>query len=233
MFTEIALAQARPYWEGSFTHPFIKELVAGDLASTAFRYYLLQDRYYLEHFSKIHLLIAQQSSDTQVKALMYQSANNLADGEQMVRHDFFQELQIKPAEIAQTPIAPTAYHYVSHMYRQLVEHTPNVALASLLPCAWLYQAIGQRLATKGSPNQLYQRWIDTYASDEMTESVQTFKQIINHVYADPKTTPAEQQEMVDAFVISSAMEYNFWGMAYELETWPSDAKIQPKSAKPQ
>lgn len=32
-----------------------------------------------------------------------------------------------------------------HMYRQLVDGTPNTAFAGMLPCAWLYQEIGVRL----------------------------------------------------------------------------------------
>ena len=49
----------------------------------------------------------------------------------------FEELAITEEEVAATPIAPTAYHYVSHMYRQLIEGTPKTAAASMLPCSWL------------------------------------------------------------------------------------------------
>ena len=46
----------------------------------------------------------------------------------------FEELAITE-EVAATPIAPTAYHYVSHMYRQLIEGTPKTTAASMLPCS--------------------------------------------------------------------------------------------------
>ena len=74
----------------------------------------------------------------------------------------FEELAITEEEVAATPIAPTAYHYVSHMYRQLIEGTPKTAAASMLPCSWLYQEIGAQLVKQHSPEPLYQRWIETY-----------------------------------------------------------------------
>lgn len=48
-------------------------------------------------------------------------------GELAIRETFFEELAITEEEVALTPIAPTAYHYVSHMYRQLIEGTPKTA----------------------------------------------------------------------------------------------------------
>ena len=52
-FTKIARQEAASFWKGSFEHPFITALADGNLAPEIFRYYLLQDRYYLEHFSKL------------------------------------------------------------------------------------------------------------------------------------------------------------------------------------
>ena len=47
LFTELAREKSSIFWERSFEHPFIQELVSGELAPEVFRYYLLQDRYYL------------------------------------------------------------------------------------------------------------------------------------------------------------------------------------------
>lgn len=217
MFTEQARALTKPFWEGSFSHPFITELQEGTLSDDAFRYYLLQDRYYLEHFNQLHLLIAEKVTDIKVKEMLLKSANHLGEGELSIRATFFKELNITEEEIANTPIAPTAYHYVSHMYRQLIDGTPNSAVAGLLPCAWLYQEIGKELIKKGSPHSLYQRWIETYAGEEAQEEIDYQCGLLNQLFksADKK----EQEQMIDAFVISSKMEYHFWEMSYVLETW--------------
>ena len=51
-FTEIARSQTRPFWEGSFNHPFILQLQDGTLPIENFRYYLIQDAYYLRLFMR-------------------------------------------------------------------------------------------------------------------------------------------------------------------------------------
>lgn len=107
-FTERARLLADPYWQGSFEHPFVTGLQSGELAAENFRYYLLQDRYYLEHFSNLYDLIGQKAQDKEVKVLMAENSRNLAAGELFVREEFFDELQITQGEIDQTPVAQTA-----------------------------------------------------------------------------------------------------------------------------
>lgn len=218
MFTKKARALTIPHWEGSFTHPFIKELQEGTLGAEEFRYYLIQDRYYLEHFSNIHLLIAEKIEDKEVKEMLLDGAMHLAEGEISIREGFFKELNITDEEINNTPIAPTAYNYVSHMYRQLLDGSLKSAVAGLLPCAWLYQEIGVELIKTGSPTSLYQRWIETYAGEEAAQEVAYQCDLINRLY--DTADEIEQQQMIDAFVISSRMEYLFWEMSYTLQTWP-------------
>ena len=217
MFTELARKKAAKYWEKSFEHPFVQSLARGDLAPEIFRYYLLQDRYYLEHFSKLYGYIAKQTIDKEVQAHLQKNAENLKQGELAIREEFFSKLAISEAEILMTPIAPTAYHYVSHMYRQLIEGTPNTAFAGMLPCAWLYQEIGERLITVGSPDPVYQCWIETYAGEIAVEGIKKERVLLDRLYEE--STEKEQQQMIEAFVISSKLEYAFWGMAMTLEKW--------------
>ncbi|MDT2603496.1 thiaminase II [Enterococcus dongliensis] len=217
MFTELARKKAAKYWEKSFEHPFVQSLARGDLAPEIFRYYLLQDRYYLEHFSKLYGYIAKQTIDKEVQAHLQKNAENLKQGELAIREEFFSKLAISEAEILMTPIAPTAYHYVSHMYRQLIEGTPNTAFAGMLPCAWLYQEIGERLITVGSPDPVYQCWIETYAGETAVEGIKKERVLLDRLYEE--STEKEQQQMIEAFVISSKLEYAFWGMAMTLEKW--------------
>ncbi|MDT2639420.1 thiaminase II [Enterococcus dongliensis] len=217
MFTELARKKAAKYWEKSFEHPFVQSLARGDLAPEIFRYYLLQDRYYLEHFSKLYGYIAKQTIDKEVQAHLQKNAENLKQGELAIREEFFSKLAISEAEILTTPIAPTAYHYVSHMYRQLIEGTPNTAFAGMLPCAWLYQEIGERLITVGSPDPVYQCWIETYAGETAVEGIKKERVLLDRLYEE--STEKEQQQMIEAFVISSKLEYAFWEMAMTLEKW--------------
>ncbi|MCZ2492750.1 thiaminase II [Dellaglioa carnosa] len=217
LFSEKVRRESNDWWERSFEHPFIKQLVDGSLPAETFRYYLIQDHYYLKHFSKIHQLVGEQSDDAEIKKLMFASAEGLAQSESAIRDDFFKELNITDEEIEQTGIAPTAYHYVSHMYRQLAEFNPEAAFSGLLPCAWLYLEIGYKLIGEGSPNPMYQRWIETYSTDEFKESVDNQRRSLDRVAKESSQETVEA--MANAFKISSIEEYNFWGMALDHQTW--------------
>lgn len=208
--------QADPWWTGSFHHPFITELAAGTLPLAIFKRYLLQDRYYLQHFGQIHQAAAEMTDDPHIRALLTDSGDILITGEEAVRATFFRALGITQQEIDQTPIAPTAYFYVAHMQAQLAGGNVLPVIAGLLPCSWLYLEIGQRLIAQGSPNPLYQQWIETYATDTLADSVADYRAVL-----DDQPVPATMQLAIDqAFLISSICEYNFWEMAYQDEQWP-------------
>lgn len=222
-FTEEVRKLAAPYWEASFKHPFLKEIESGCLDSKMFRYYLIQDRYYLEHFGKLYNLIAEVTTDSKIKELMSQHSKDLKLGELNIRNQFFQILEISETEILETEISPTAYHYVSHMYRQLIESSPKVAMAGMLPCAWLYQELGERLIKNGSPEPLYQKFIETYAGEHAALKIVEERRILDELYIE--ATKKEQNQMKEAFIISTHMEYLFWEMAYTFEKWPKGVEI--------
>ncbi len=168
--TDTMHKQSEPLWESSFNHPFIKQLSAGSLPQQTFRYYLKQDRYYLENFAALHAKIADQMDDPDIKQFLYAGTQGFNDSEKEVRTAFFQELNITQQEINQTEIAPNAYSYVTHMYHELNEGTPSRAAAALLPCYWLYNEIGKLLIKAGSPIKVYQQFIETYDSKAFTNA---------------------------------------------------------------
>lgn len=59
-FTDKLHKAGNGMWQKSMKHPFIKELQSGELQIETFRFYLLQDRYYLNKFSELHELLQQK-----------------------------------------------------------------------------------------------------------------------------------------------------------------------------
>ncbi len=204
-------------WTKSFNHPFIKKLADGSLPMDTFRYYLKQDNYYLKNFGELHYKIANQVDDEQTKQFLIDGAQGLNEGENEIRREFFSKLEITANEMKDTPIAPNAYSYVSHMYHELNEGTAARACTALLPCYWLYNEIGKQLIANGSPVDLYQQFIETYDSPEFTDSTNKMIEIVDNFGANADIN--EQQEMITAFVRSSYYELNFWEMAYSNESW--------------
>ena len=214
MFTADAHTATLASWQASKQHPFIQALQAGTLPLQTFRYYLIQDHYYLQEFARIHELAAQRTPDAAAAKLLRAGAQSLQDGEIANRKTFYHDLNITPADIAATPVAPTNYAYTSHLYRMLSTAGAPGAIAGLLPCYWLYAEIGQTLAQQGSPVPIYQTWIDTYTANDYTAALRAQLDLTNRV-ATPENTPA----LLDAFQKSSWYELNFWQMALDHETW--------------
>lgn len=216
-FTDRLHQAGSALWQKSMEHPFIKGLQSGKLPIETFRFYLLQDRYYLREFSKLHKAIATKSDDQQVKDFLLAGAQDLKNVEISVRGHFFEELKITSDEIANTPIAPTAYNYVNHMNMTLNSYGVNPAVVALVPCYWLYQEIGQKMAQSGSPVSYYQEWIDTYDGEWYAANVEKMLTLTNMLAKN--ATPEELNRMQDAFIRSSYYELKFWQMAYEKQTW--------------
>ncbi|HIW71965.1 MAG TPA: thiaminase II [Candidatus Levilactobacillus faecigallinarum] len=214
MFTDQAHAATQTSWAASKKHPFIQQLQAGTLPAATFRYYLIQDHYYLQEFAKVHDLAADQTTDDQVARQLRAGAQSLRDGEMAIRQTFFKDLNVTTDEIVATAMAPTGYAYTSHLYRALTTNGTAGAVAALLPCYWLYAEIGTELAQQGSPVPIYQAWIDTYNADDYTGEMSDQLALANRV-----ATPSNTDALLNIFEKSSWYELHFWQMALDHETW--------------
>ena len=98
----------------------------------------------------------------------------------------------------------------------------QVLLAALLPCFWLYMHVGVEIATAAAanpkPDHPYQEWIDMYSGDGFATSVRKMQLLCNEVAA--QCTPAQREEMTDAYMRAARYEWMFFDAAHRLEQWP-------------
>jgi thiaminase/transcriptional activator TenA len=88
----------------------------------------------------------------------------------------------------------------------------------VLPCLWIYGRVGQHLHEQGSPNPVYQRWIDTYAGPEYAGEVAEVLELADQAGRD---LPAGQKAQARAhFETGARYEWMFWDAAYRRESWP-------------
>jgi thiaminase (transcriptional activator TenA) len=217
-FSEQLRQEVDTIWEASFQHPFVKGIADGSLSLKSFRYYVLQDSYYLSHFAKVQALGAAKAPDIHTTARMAVHAQGTAEAELKLHANFSKQLGITETEIANFKPAPTAYAYTSHLYRAAsIGHLGEI-IAALLPCYWLYDEIGQRLKGMTPKEPIYQEWIAAYGGEWFHELV--MEQINRIDEIAEKVTESERSRMSELFVISSQYEYSFWDMAYRQEEWP-------------
>jgi thiaminase/transcriptional activator TenA len=115
-------------------------------------------------------------------------------------------------------MAPTGLLYTSYLMRVAYERPYYEGVAAFLPCYWIYRRVGEHLVSQGSPNALYQKWIDTYSGEEFGEVVRQILGVVNRL-ADP-LTGAQKSAMKAHFRRTSQLEYLFWDMGYRCQDWP-------------
>lgn len=221
-FTEELRQAVDPIWEASFNHPFVRGIADSTLPIERFRYYVLQDSYYLTHFAKNQALAASKAEDLYVTNRLAKHAQGTYEAELELHRTFMKMLSITDEEIKAFKPAPTAYAYTSHMYRASMQGPLGDTIAAILPCYWLYYEIGETLKHEKPKEAIYQTWINTYGSEWFKELVQ--EQIDRLDALAEEATEKDRERMKEHFIRSSQYEYLFWEMAYTLEKWPFEPK---------
>jgi thiaminase (transcriptional activator TenA) len=222
-FSEVIRTEANDIWQANFQHPFIQELRDGTLPLEKFKYYVLQDSYYLTHFAKVQALAAAKATDFSMTERMAVHAQNTYKAEGGLHETFMKQLGITEEEKRRFKPAPTAYAYTSHLYRAAFEGHVGDIIAAILPCYWIYYEIGNLLKDAKPGIDIYEQWIAAYHSEWFEELVN--EQVANLDSIAEQDTEVGRLRMKQHFITSSEYEYAFWQMAYTLEQWPASEHL--------
>lgn len=204
-------------WEKSLNHPFVQGIVQGDLPLEIFKYYILQDIYYLKHYGKVHAIAASQADDFEITVQLAQTAQKTAQAELTVHNEHAKILNITAEDIKNFKPAPTAYAYTSHLYRTTLLGGLAHTVAAILPCYWLYADIGKTNELASPEPEIYRNWIQMYAGDMFQDSTNRMIDLLNSLVEH--MNDQEKEKVKEQFVISKDYELHFWEMSYTKETW--------------
>lgn len=213
-WSKVAWQATLPVYNKITAMPFITELAAGTLDLEKFKYYLQQDAHYLEHFAKALAVTGARLNDVDAMLQYIRFAEGAVVVERALHDSYFKEFGVGE----RVAISPACHHYIH--YLQSVAHGADacVGLAAVLPCFWIYKAVGDHIVNIAQPDgNPYKTWIDTYAGEEFGVLVE--KAIALTDAAAQNATPLQQQQMTEAFVYASRLEFRFWDSAYHLEQW--------------
>ncbi len=213
-WTEKAWTHTEGIYHAIVEMPFIQELITGTLAPEKFKFYIAQDAIYLNHFGRALSLIAARIHDQDHVLQFIQFAQGAIVVEKALHTSYFKTLDIK----AQPPISPTCHHYTNFVLSTAALAQVEVAVASVLPCFWIYKAVGDHILSQSKqPNNPYQQWIDTYAGEEFAILVEKALHIANALAR--KCTHTQQTQMLEAYEKGCYLEWKFWDSAWHLEEW--------------
>ncbi|MCS7285902.1 MAG: thiaminase II [Anaerolineae bacterium] len=217
-FTQELWASIEPIYQAILSHPFLKGLADGSLPEEKFRFYVIQDALYLRDFARALAAAASRSPKDEWTEFLSRHARETLVAERALHDSFFKDWGLTPEQVYSTPIAPTNLAYTSYLLRVAYLGSFEEAVASLLPCDWIYLMVGRELEKTGSPHPLYKRWIETYSSEEFSAVVEELRKIVETVSA--WAGPELQGIMRAHFVTTSRYEWMFWDMAWRMESWP-------------
>ena len=217
-FTEELWRSIEPIFSAILAHPFVKGLTDGSLSEEAFRFYVVQDALYLQDYARCLALAAAKAPREAWCELFAEHAKVALVVERSLHESFFQVWGLSEEQVASTPYAPANLAYTSYLLRIAYERPFEELLGAVLPCYWIYWEVGKHLERLGSPNPLYQRWIDTYASEEYAQVVRAVLAVTDEAVTDlPESRRAPIRQH---FVTTSRYEWLFWDSAWRQETWP-------------
>lgn len=209
-----------PIYKEILELPFIKELTAGTLPEEKFLFYLQQDSIYLGSYMQVLAHIASRMPIEECRGKLLGFAVNGIDVEKAIHGEF---LSGKVSGKAKQ--SPTCLLYTSYLKSQAYASV-EVEMASVLPCFWVYQRVGEDILANTSPENHphssletnpYRKWIETYADKQFAESTQEAIAICDRLASD--TSEENRKAMTEAFVMATKMELMFWDSAYKLEKW--------------
>lgn len=218
MFTDEVWERIQPLLKETLSHPFNRELSAGTLDRDVFRFYLVQDARYLADFAKALAHAAAIAPEPDDAAFLAGSSANVIVVERALHERYF--VQYGLTDIDSIPTSPSATAYNNHLLAAVARGGFGRLMATVLPCFWIYEYVGNAIHAEqtGAANP-YAEWIDTYADPAFAESVAKAKDITDRAAA--AASPAERDQMAEAFVRSSEYEWMFWDSAYRREPWPT------------
>jgi len=217
-FTGELWAAGEPVYKNILLHPFLGGLGDGSLDVQAFRFYVVEDAYYLTEFARVLSILASKAPREEWIVLFDRDAIGSLEAERALHESYFRDFGLSEQEIRARPPAPTTLAYTSYLLATAHSSPFVEGLSAVLPCYWIYAEVGKALARKGSPHSLYQRWIDNYASEAYEATVQAVLGIMDEVAKEEGRS--SRANMLRHFVTTSRYEWMFWDMGYRQEAWP-------------
>ena len=217
-FTSELWRSIKSIYNEILAHPFLRGLTDGTLTEERFRFYILQDALYLREYARTLSLAGVRSTDESTLVMFNEHSAGAISVEKSLHEGFLKDLGVTQEEADQTAPTPTTLAYTSYLLKSASLGDYSEVLGAVLPCYWIYWEVGKALLERGSPNPMYQRWIETYGGEEFGTLVEDVLDLTDRICEDLNSS--QKARTREAFVITGRYEWMFWDAAWRLEGWP-------------
>ena len=192
---------------------FLKELSDGSLSEEVFSRYIAQDEIYLKNYYHQMMILSELMENPDDKELFIAFAQSGMEGEKAM-HDMLIEKYGIETEVEASKVTAD---YNAHICEGIATGNPCIALASVLPCMWIYNEVGLHILKhsnlEGNP---YKEWILEYGQDEFTLGV---NKVLKMVDGWAEKADLETRRKMDYYYLKAALyEYAFWDYGYHADS---------------
>lgn len=192
---------------------FLKELADGSLDGSAFARYIAQDEIYLKNYYNQMNMLADLMEDEGDRSIFLSFAQSGMEGEKALHNMLIEkygiDTEVEPSKVTEG--------YNSHICEGIATGNPCIALASVLPCMWIYNRVGLHIfrhsKLDGNP---YKEWILEYGNEEFTIGV---NKVLAMIDAWASKADRQTREKMDYYYLKAALyEYAFWDYGYHSDS---------------
>ncbi len=188
--------------------PFIKALGNGTLDSDLFAFYISQDSEYLKRYSRALAAVGAKTPDNEARVHWATGAAMCIEAESQLHRDWLGSRNIS----IDASCSPVTLAYVNHLLASTMAEDYVIGAASILPCYWLYEEVGQILVKNNTPENPYHDWISMYSSNDFESGVRMAVKFVERAFEE--AGPQARILAAQAYMTSCIYEYEFFNQAH-------------------
>ena len=200
------------------THPFVTETADGSLDRERNYVYFDQDYLFLREWAILLNLATAKAPDFDAARELVRFLHLGLGGEEGLFQEAFLERGISRKAVEGLQYLPTTQNYNGCLRTLVYEDAFTEVGATLLAVEWPYLDWAQRAEEAGRKpgDRYYQTWIDIHTSPGMSGFVSWLRRLVD----ESAPTAAQQDKLQGIFRDVLRYEYQFFEMAYRVESWP-------------
>ncbi len=212
---DLMLKESNDIWKSYYEHPFIKEMNKGELDIKKFKFYLIQDYYYLFEYTKIFAIGITKTNDEKLMQGLAKIIDSILNDELNLHRNYMKRLGITKEDLKNTKISLFNKSYTNYMMAESLNGDILDVLASIFSCAYSYHLIAKNMLTRDAKvlgHSVYGEWVEAYTDPEYESLNLWLIEIINKL--SENITIEKKNRMIDIFVTCSRYEWYFWEGSY-------------------
>ena len=198
-------------------HDFLKKLSAGTLKEEKFLNYLIQDYLFLIQFSKAWSLAILKSDNLEEMKIAASTVNDLINFEMELHISLCANYGISKSDLENADEENQNIAYTRYVLELGYSGDLLDLLSSLAPCVLGYGEIGINYKNSNPKISMYQKWIDTYSSNEYQDVCKNVANLIDQAFmlrlGDNFVSTYKWKRVNKIFNKATLLEVDFWNMA--------------------